>query len=291
MKNLFFVKVLLVSVISMAIVSCSDDDEPNSVSGEKIPTGQKAVDLFIDIANDELVFVKGGSFLMGAQAQDPNSPNYDIQATKSESPVHQVAISSFYLMKNEVTQALWEYVVNNVSPDSMESSMNTHPICNVSYEKIINEFIPKLNKMTGIAYRLPTEAEWEYAARGGQEDSYTSSMGVIGEYLKFAGSNNSSLVACWGLNEVAPIKTKLPNALGVYDMSGNVWEWCSDWFSTQYSSNNTTNPQGASSGDKRVLRGGDWSNIEFNSRVSYRSAVDPDHSCEHIGFRLAVSAL
>lgn len=289
MKKVFLKKVLLISAISVAFVSCSDDDDTIDVSGNKIPAGQESVDLFNDFNNDELVFVEGGSFLMGAQAEDVNSPNYDSQACTDESSVHQVSVSSFYIMKNEISQAIWDYVMFDIALDSIEASKFSYPVCNVSYDDIVNKFIPRLNKKTGIAYRLPTEAEWEYAARGGQNNEYNGSLGQIGEYFKFAGSNNADDVACYGLAEANKIASKTPNALNLYDMSGNMWEWCSDWYGA-YPSKDVINPQGASSGEKRVVRGGGWNNLNQYCRVSYRSAVEPNHNCDHIGFRLVVSA-
>ena len=171
---------------------------------------------------------------------------------------------------------------------------DAYPAYNISYNDIIKKFLPRLNQITGIAYRLPTEAEWEYAARGGIKDEYTYSCGEKGEYFKFAGSNTSSIVAnCSGekvlKKEDILIKTKKPNALGIYDMSGNVWEWCCDWYG-EYSTNESTNPTGPANGKKRVVRGGDWSNFSHLSRVSYRTLADPDQKCEHIGFRLVVDA-
>ena len=291
MKNLFFGKAFLIITICIALASCSDNDEPNLISGEQLPAGNDSISLLAEIKNSELVFVDGGSFLMGAQAENPNEPNYDSQANKDESPVHQVSVSPFYIMKNEVTQALWEYVMTNADPDSIEEEKYLYPITNVSYETIVNEFIPRLNNITGIAYRLPTEAEWEYAARGGQKDEYTHSMGQTGEYLKFAGSNNASDVASFKLSKVAQIGTKASNALGLYDMSGNICEWCYDWYSEDCSTTGAINPQGATNGTKRVVRGGSWELVNDSyCRVSYKSAVTPNHMCDHIGFRLVVSA-
>ena len=143
------------------------------------------------------------------------------------------------------------------------------------------EFIKKLNAMTGKNFRLPTEAEWEYAARGGNK-----SRGY-----KYSGSNNIDDVAWYGDNnggETHPVRTKQANELGIYDMSGNVYEWCQDWYG-DYSSATKTNPKGATTGSRRVLRGGSWLNIAGYCRSSYRYNNSPDYRYSHLGFRLVLS--
>ena len=291
MKKLFFRKALLISSICAVVSSCANNDEPNLISGDLLPANQNSISIFDEIKNSDLVFVDGGSYLMGAQRENPKSANYDDQASNTEGAVHQVSVSSFYIMKYEVTQALWEHVMAKVSPDSIDESKFLYPISEVSYEEVVNVFIPRLNELTGIAYRLPTEAEWEYAARSGKNDEYTASMGQSGEYFKFAGSNRASDVASFNLSDMSQVGKKRANALGLYDMSGNMWEWCNDWSSENYSSNPSINPQGAKNGEKRVVRGGGWNLInEASCRISYKSAVTPDHKCDHIGFRLVVSA-
>ncbi len=291
MKKIFFGKALIISFICATTVSCSDNDDLNNNVGNLLPANKDSVCIFSEINNSELIFVEKGTFFMGAQAEDPNSPNFDSQACSDESSVHQVSVSSFYIMKNEVTQALWKYVMTNISSDSIKDSEYLYPVTDVSYTDVVNKFIPRLKEITNIAYRLPTEAEWEYAARGGQHNEYTRSMGQFGEYFKFAGSNNASDVASFGLNENSQIGTKIPNELGLYDMCGNVWEWCNDWYSDNYSVNHVINPQGADNGEKRVVRGGSWNLLnDSHCRISYKSAIAPEYKCEHIGFRLVVSA-
>ena len=151
------------------------------------------------------------------------------------------------------------------------------PVEQVSWNDI-QEFITKLNTMTGKTFRLPTEAEWEYAARGGNKS----------KGYKYSGSNTLDNVAWYTNNSSSkthPVGQKQPNELGLYDMSGNVWEWCQDWYGS-YSSSSQTNPTGPSSGSYRVLRGGSWYHFARICRVSYRLNSDPDDRYNLNGFRL-----
>ncbi len=265
----------------------------------------------IDDPYDEMVYVKGGTFLMGAQSSSSSSPNYDSEAYNRESPVHAVTLSSFYIGKYEVTQALWGSVMNyagqaadgttmtaveggpwlGTNPSSSCGVGDNYPTYYVSYSDIVNYFLPRLNQITGKNYRLPTEAEWEYAARGGQKDTYTRTQGASGTYYKYAGSNTIDRVAWYYDNsssKTQPVGTKFPNALGLYDMSGNVYEWCSDWDGS-YSSTSATNPTGPTSGSYRVYRGGSWAYDAVRSRVSFRYSKTPSYRSGELGFRLALS--
>jgi uncharacterized repeat protein (TIGR02543 family) len=219
--------------------------------------------------------VQGGTFWMGAQSTNPNGQNYDSEAWVEESPVHSVTLSTFYMGETEVTQELWQAVMG--SNPSYFSGTN-RPVEMVSWNTIVNQFIPALNALTGRNFRLPTEAEWEYAARGGNQ----------GHDYKYAGSNTIGNVAWYyenSNNQTHPVATKSPNELGLYDMSGNVYEWCSDWYGN-YSSGSQTNPQGPSSGSNRVLRGGSWNGGARICRVSYRFHFVPADWSNYIGFRL-----
>ena len=256
-------------------------------------------DIFESLSYDDMVYVEGGTFLMGAQATDPNAPNYDSDADSNESPVHSVTLSSYYIGKYEVTQQLWEYVMNytgaaadgtilsavasgpwlgNINPSSTYGKGDYYPAYYVSYEDIVNHFIPRLNKITGKTFRLPTEAEWEYAARGGNQS----------KGCKYSGSNTIGDVAWYYANssyKAHQVGTKQANELGIYDMSGNVYEWCSDWYGS-YSSTSQTDPIGLTSGSYRVLRGGSWfSNAQY-CRVSLRNYYTPSNRLADIGFRL-----
>ena len=213
-----------------------------------------------------MVAVEGGTFQMGSQSGNSN-----------ESPVHQVTLSSFSIGETEVTQELWEAVMGS-NPSYFKGPKL--PVETVSWNDC-QTFITKLNQLTGQTFRLPTEAEWEYAARGGkQSKGYTyAGSNTIGEVAWYE-SNNS-----WKTHDVA---TKSPNELGFYDMSGNVWEWCQDWYSSSYYSGSVVdNPQGPSSGSSRVLRGGSWSGAATFCRVAYRGYDTPASAYLNFGFRLA----
>ncbi|WP_052324551.1 SUMF1/EgtB/PvdO family nonheme iron enzyme [Haliscomenobacter hydrossis] len=220
-----------------------------------------------------LVLVKGGTFTMGCTSEQ-GSDCYDW-----EKPAHQVRVNDFHIGKYEVTQAQWRKVMGSDPPNLNFKGCDQCPVERVSWEDI-QEFLRKLNAQTGKKYRLPTEAEWEYAARGGnQNNSY-----------KYAGSNTLSEVAWFTDNsdsKTHPVGTKKANELGLYDMSGNVWEWCQDWYGG-YSSNIQTNPTGAGSGFNRVFRGGGWSYGARNCRVSDRGNYTPTDRFYNLGFRLAL---
>ena len=216
----------------------------------------------------EMVYVEGGTFTMGCTSEQ-GSECYDY-----EKPTHQVTLSSYYIGKFEVTQELWQAVMGS-NPSYFKGS--NLPVENVSWDDI-QAFIRKLNSLTGHTYRLPTEAEWEFAARGG----------IKSNGYKYSGSYSLDQVAWYNDNSSSTthsVGTKLPNEVGIYDMSGNVWEWCQDWYGT-YTSNFQTNPQGASSGSFRVLRGGSWDGSAGYCRVSNRIYSIPYGRDDSVGFRL-----
>jgi formylglycine-generating enzyme required for sulfatase activity len=218
------------------------------------------------------ILVKGGTFTMGCTSEQ--SGCYD-----DERPTHSVTLSTYYMGQTEVTQAQWRAVMG--TNPSIFKNCDECPVENVSWKEV-QDFITKLNSRSGGGrYRLPTEAEWEYAARGGSQ-----SRGY-----EYAGSNNIKDVAWYDENsdsKTRPVKGKQPNELGLYDMSGNVWEWCSDWYGN-YPATAQSDPKGPDKGVGRVIRGGSWINRARYCRVSHRSFDTPGDRGSHLGFRLAAS--
>jgi len=220
-----------------------------------------------------MVFVEGGTFTMGCKAEQGG------ECVSDEQPAHQVNLSSFFIGKYPVTQAEWEAVMGNNSSDFKGAR---HPVNRVSWDDV-QVFLERLNAQTGMKYRLPTEAEWEYAARGGK----------YSKGFKFSGSDDLGNVAWFEQNSDSStheVGLKQPNELGLYDMSGNVWEWCSDFFG-DYSSDSQTNPEGPTQGPYRVLRGGSWCINARYCRVSNRNSYTPDYRSNFNGFRLVSTSL
>ena len=220
-----------------------------------------------------MVFVEGGTFTMGA------TPEQGSDAHDKEKPAHDVTLSSYCIGETEVTQALWVAVMgDNPSPTPYSGDLQ-HPVIRVSWYDCQN-FISKLNEITGKTFRLPTEAEWEYAARGGNKS----------KGYKYAGSNQVSNVAWCGANSntmIHPVATKAPNELGLYDMSGNVFEWCQDIYGP-YSSDTQIDPAGPTTGSARIFRGGCWLDSYWYCRVSCRESNGPYINNDCLGLRLAL---
>lgn len=224
----------------------------------------------IDNLINNMVYVEGGTFTMGATSK------LRFDAYSNEIPVHKVTLSPYYISKYEVTQMEWKAVMGS-NPSYYKG--DNLPVENVSWNDC-QAFIRKLNTLTGKNFRLPTEAEWEFAARGGN-----NSRGY-----KYSGSNDLGSVAWYAGNsgiKTHPVGQKSPNELGLYDMTGNVWEWCQDWKGT-YQSSAQTNPTGPLSGSFRVNRGGSCYRHARICRVSNRDNITPSGSDSFIGLRLAM---
>ena len=216
---------------------------------------------------NNMVYVSGGTFIMGGDE------------SSDQTPTHSVTLSSYYICKYEVTQALWRAVMGS---NSSKFKGDNLPVEQVSWNDC-QTFINRLNSYTGRNFRLPTEAEWEFAARGGN----------YSRHYKYSGSNYISDVAWYcdnSGNRTHPVGTKQANELGLYDMSGNVWEWCSDWYGS-YSSYSQSNPTGATSGFGRVERGGNWCGLARYCCSSHRSYYAPGNSFDDLGLRLVLSQL
>jgi formylglycine-generating enzyme required for sulfatase activity len=232
----------------------------------------------------DLVLVKSGQFTMGK----PGS--------KSNARLHQVELDEFYISKFEVTQAIWNIVMSDNPSKRVGDSL---PVENVSWEEV-QKFISRLNQMTDKNYRLPTEAEWEYAARGGHKMkekfrySGSDSIGCVGFYWKNSG--DSILEGRWD-NEVLKsnncrirkVGQLQPNELGICDMTGNVWEWCSDWYEEEYYVvSPLSNPQGPENGTNKVCRGGSYLSKASYCRNGFRFSYPPQNSYNYLGFRLVL---
>ena len=226
---------------------------------------------------NNMVLVEGGTFMMGSN---------------SEKPIHAVTLDTYYIAKYLITQAQWIAVMGN-NPSGFKG--DNLPVEKVNWDDI-QAFLQKLNQLTAPHYifSLPTEAQWEYAARGGRYSKGFDSAG-----FEYAGSDDCDEVAWYKYNsgeQTHPVGQKKPNELGLYDMSGNVWEWCQDWYGkypqSQYYDNyppsHVNNPTGPTTGSYRVLRGGSWDCYEEYSRVAFRISNAPDDRYDSYGFRLAV---
>ena len=245
-------------VQSVGVYGYGEEPEPQPGEGQTIT---------VNGVSFQMIRVEGGTFQMGSTTGESD-----------EKPVHEVRVNSFSIGQTEVTQELWEAV--------MGSNLSTWKGLKLPVEQVnwndCQTFITKLNQLTGKSFRLPTEAEWEYAARGGSQSkgcTYSGSDAIddVAWYTSNSGSKT---------HEVA---TKAPNELGIYDMSGNVWEWCQDWYSdSYYSSSPISNPTGPTTGSNRVIRGGYWGNSATYCRVANRSYNSPSYTNYFLGFRLAL---
>lgn len=250
-KPLSYIKSLFIIGLLVCICSCSTT-KTYKVNGVSF----------------DMVKVKGGAFDMGA-ADNQSSESHDV-----DYPVHNVTLDGFQIGKTEVTQKLWTAVMG-YNPSTFID--DDKPVENVSWTDCII-FIQKLNDITNCNFRLPTDAEWEFAARGGRKS----------KHYKYAGSDDLNEVA-WNINNSNKtshkVATKSPNELGIYDMSGNVWEWCDDWF-YEFDKKATRNPVGRIPSQYKIDRGGGWNRLP-RCITSYRGRDVIDYRDSNLGFRLA----
>jgi formylglycine-generating enzyme required for sulfatase activity len=244
------------------------------LSGEPLPPKEDSTEssetFTVNGVTFTMVAIEGGTFTMGA------TPEQGDDALDAEKPAHQVTLSNFSIGQTEVTQALWVAVMGT-NPSRFSGRPN-NPVEGVTWLDC-QAFITQLNALTGKSFRLPTEAEWEYAARGGNKS----------QGYKYAGSNDINEVAWYTDNSTStqPVGIKKANELGLYDMSGNVWEWCQDYYG-DYSSEAQTNPTGPETGTARIRRGVGWNGSQLNGRVSHRSSREETYKYNSLGLRLAL---
>ncbi len=235
----------------------------------------------------EMIAVEGGIFLMGKER------------TTGETSPHKVSVLDFEIGKYEISQEQWLAVMES-NPSKFLGLQN--PVDNVSWVKV-QEFISKLNAKSGKKYRLPTEAEWEYAARGGanidsdNSDKFSGGNDIDAQAWYWRNSGDTILAGRWD-NEIIKqnhcrtqeVGQKKPNSLGIYDMTGNVWEWCSDWYSDEYYQNSSnSNPLGPDHGKTRVYRGGSYVSKFKYCPVYFRFSGNPEYGYNYLGFRLVLS--
>ena len=250
-----------------------EQNDTDSMSGRGI--SPEELEFIVGSCRFKMIRVDGGTFTMGATKEQGDA------ACDDERPTHQVTLSDYYIGQTVVTQALWEAVMGT-NPSYLKG--DHLPVATVSWDDC-KRFISKLNcllssQLGGKHFALPTEAQWEFAARGGNKS----------KGYKYAGSNNIYEVAWFDDNrggDMHPVAQKQPNELGLYDISGNVWEWCKDWDGS-YSSNAQTDPQGPADGKYRVIRGGSSCYSARECRVSYRNKHAPDRRYGGLGLRLCL---
>ena len=270
-KNILYALFALVAVLFMLVIwlwvkmPSGNDSTVTGTQTEETST----IPIIIDGKEyGKMILVKGGTFQMGAT-----------DGSDDEKPVHTVTLSDYYICETEVTQGLWKAVMGENPSYKDRGIGDNYPVNNVSWNDA-QDFIKKLNAKTGRKFCLPTEAQWEFAARGGNKS----------QGYKYSGSDTIDDVAWYHDNsksQTHPVKLKKANELGIYDMTGNVWEWCQDWYG-DYPNGAVTNPQGPSSGSSRVLRGGSWSLSASFCRVSRRFIISPVGRFSSYGMRLAL---
>lgn len=285
MKRLF-----IILCCALALQSCNIDNTKNeTINGFDINwtgnLGKTEKDAIRDMVSN-MVKIDGGTFYMGAQSDTITDLNYDENATSLEAPVHEVAVGTFYINKYEVTQNLWKAVMN--AKPNKEKDMqwkdefgkgDNYPAYRISFDEV-ETFIGKLNEYTGLNFNLPSEAQWEYAARGGVSANYE---------FAYAGSNNVEDVAWIDSNSETSneVGKKSPNALGLYDMSGNVWEMCNNWY-YDYKDVCDTVVSGEAYTGYKVFRGGSWYTNEQSARITARSKQGIHYRDYSTGFRLVI---
>lgn len=283
-------KVLIILCCVLALQSCNKDNTKNeTINGFDInwtgDLGKKEKDAVRNMI-ENMVKVETGTFYMGAQKDSVEYYCYDEEATSLEGPVHEVTVSEFYINKYEVTQLLWEAIMGETPNDENDMQWedefgkgDNYPAYRISYDEV-ETFIGKLNEYTGLRFSLPTEAQWEYAAKGGKNTSYSLYAGG-GNVLEVAWIDSNS-------DKCSEVGKKDANGLGLYDMSGNVWEMCQDWY-YDYTEEAVTDPVGEEYNQGyKVFRGGSWNTNAQQARVTARYRQGIHYRDYNTGFRLVI---
>lgn len=283
-------KVLIILCCVLALQSCNKDNTKNeTINGFDInwtgDLGKKEKDAVRDMISN-MVKVETGTFYMGAQKDSVEYYCYDEEATSLEGPVHEVTVSEFYINRYEVTQLLWEAIMGETPNDENDMQWedvfgkgDNYPAYRISYDEV-ETFIGKLNEYTGLRFSLPTEAQWEYAAKGGKNTSYSLYAGG-GDVLEVAWIDSNS-------DKCSEVGKKDANGLGLYDMSGNVWEMCQDWY-YDYTEEAVTDPVGEEYNQGyKVFRGGSWNTNAQQARVTARYRQGIHYRDYNTGFRLVI---
>ena len=287
-------KVFIILCCVLALQSCNKDNTKNeTINGFDInwtgDLGKKEKDAVRDMISN-MVKVEAGTFYMGAQKDSVEYYCYDEEATSLEGPVHEVTVSEFYINKYEVTQLLWEAIMGETPNKEKDMQWedkfgkgDNYPAYRISYKEV-ETFIGKLNEYTGLRFSLPTEAQWEYAAKGGK-DTYYSLYAGGGDVLEVAWIKSGSI---YDINKCSEVGKKNANGLGLYDMSGNVWEMCQDWY-YDYTEEAVTDPVGEEYNQGyKVFRGGSWNTNAQQARVTARYRQGIHYRDYNTGFRLVI---
>lgn len=260
---------------TMPMGSAPQDDDLGIAEELKKEGEKKKVVRKEDLPPIDMVYVKGGCFMMGDKTGEGD---------EDERPEHEVCLGDYYIQTTEVTQELFEKVMGYIPAWRYNPKMPRDPKSPVNYVgwSVVQEFIGKLNEITNGYYRLPTEAEWEYAARGAGKDfmwAGTNNEAEVGDYAWYEDNTEGMIV---------PVKGKKPNAIGLYDMSGNVWEWVEDYFDFDYYQKSPRrDPLGGDYSLFRVVRGGSIFDAPHKLRTTYRYGLEQNRRTLNVGFRLA----
>ncbi len=263
-------RTIIILAFSISAISWINwEDKPENKSYLQGLQGNENFKSYVENAKGlkiNMIAVEGGTYIMGDTLGEGND---------NERPAHKVTLNNFYISDKEITQKQWRKIMGT-SPSSVKN-MDFLPVDNVSW-KDIQEFVAKLNQLTGKKYRLPTEAEWEYAAKGGNKS----------QGFRFSGSNNLSEVGVYADNSgniPNTVGRKKPNELGIYDMSGNVWEWVQDQY-YDYTEETQTNPLGTGNKTTGISKGGSWSDFSRLCRITIRKGTTFERRSADLGFRI-----